>query len=214
MAYLVIAATANALYDRPSDKHVIIKIKYMAFAESCTKNNNAAIINPKVPTSVKIQILVICGLIKFQSSLLPRNFEVLTKEPINMPTAINDVRMIPGVPVKNDVNLEPVEPPVPELVAAVVRFALLLGVDDILPLTTFYYFAEPDAIIFLTAFAGNFNGAVPKNTTIKAIAINNIWPPTIKIRFDLEKSNVCCVPPGPNEVISYPSSIFYYVGNN
>lgn len=214
MVYLVIAATANALYDKPSDRHVITKIKYIAFAESWTKNNNDAIINPKVPTSVKIQILVICGLIKFQSSLLPRNFEVLTNDPMNIPTATKDVRTIPGVPVKNDVSFEPVEPPVPELVAAVVRLALLLVADDILPLTTFYYFAEPDAIIFLTAFAGNFNGAVPKNTTIKAIAINNIWPPTIKIRFDLEKSNVCCVPPGPNEVISYPSSIFYYVRNN
>lgn len=140
MVYLVIAATANALYDKPSDKHVIIKIKYIAFAESCTKYNNAAIINPNVPTNVKIQILVICGLIKFQSSLLPKNLDVLTNEPINIPTAINDVIIIPGVPVKNEVSLEPDEPPDPELLAAVVRFALLFAGDDILSLNQFLLF--------------------------------------------------------------------------
>jgi hypothetical protein len=139
LAYLEIAATANALYDKPNDKHVTTRIKYIAFAESCTKNNNEAIINPKVPTRVKIQILVTCGFIKFQSSLVPKNLDVLTNDPINIPKATKEAITIPGVPVKKEPILDVVDPPEPELLA-VVRLTLLFAGDDILSLIKFLLF--------------------------------------------------------------------------
>lgn len=93
---------------------------------------------PNVPTRVRIHILVICGLIVFQSSLLPRNWEALTNDPINIPREITDAIIIPIFPEKND-------PPFtgaivvtePEFAATVVSFVLL---DDILVTINFLLF--------------------------------------------------------------------------
>jgi hypothetical protein len=91
------------------------------------KYNSAAIIRPNVPIRVKIHILVICGLIRFQSSLLPTKLDIDTKAPINIPTEITPNITTPIIPLPAEAIFEPRVPPVSALVGD-----LELAFEDIL----------------------------------------------------------------------------------
>ena len=72
-------ATASAANANPSDMHATIIEKYIAMFGLCIKYINDAIVNATVPKITYKLISDTRGFKSFQSSLLPKNCDILTK---------------------------------------------------------------------------------------------------------------------------------------